>query len=134
MTKHVHVVRVGYVDTDQAGVVHHATYLRYLEAARVELMRDAGITYKKFELEGKQALPVVEANLKYKRPARFDDELRIETECAFVNRAKVRFDSTIYRGDEVLTKAEITLVCIHWPEGTLKSMAHEIVALGPKTT
>ena len=48
---HHHRVRVQYVDTDQAGVVHHAAYLRYLEAARIELLRARGIDYRQFEIE-----------------------------------------------------------------------------------
>ena len=46
-----YAVRVQYLDTDQGGVVHHAAYLRWLEAARVELLRERGIDYRRFELE-----------------------------------------------------------------------------------
>src|SRR5262245_31416367 len=114
-----HRVRVGYVDTDRAQVMHHGTYLRYLEAARVEHLRERGIDYRRFELDDKLALPVVEARVRYKLPAYFDDELSIHTWLAIANRAKLRFDSVIKRKDEVLTLAEITLACIRWPEGRI---------------
>ncbi|MBK8171974.1 MAG: acyl-CoA thioesterase [Sandaracinaceae bacterium] len=120
-------VRVGYVDTDQAGVVHHSTYLRYLEAARVEYLRTHGIDYKKFEIEGRSALPVVEVAMRYKLPARFDEELEIETWVGVVTRARLRFDCRVWRGTELLTESEITLACVRMPEGALQSMPPEIL-------
>lgn len=119
-------LRVGYVDTDQAGVVHHSTYLRYLEAARVEFLRTYGIDYKTFELEGRTALPVVEVATRYKMPARFDDELEIETWVGLLTRARLRFDSRVWRGKDLLTEAEITLACVRLPEGSVQSMSAEV--------
>jgi acyl-CoA thioester hydrolase len=124
------VVRVGYVDTDLSHVVHHSTYLRYLEAARVEYMRERGVDYKHFELVDARALPVVEAIVRYKLPARFDDQLVVKTWIALVNRAKVRFDSLIFRGSELLTQAEISLCCVKLPEQRLCSMPQVIAAMG----
>jgi acyl-CoA thioester hydrolase len=122
-------VRVGYVDTDQGGVMHHSTYLRYLEMARVEYLRARGVDYANFELAARLALPVVEANLRYKLPTRFDDLLEIKTWAALVNRAKLRFDSVIMRGAELTTIAEITLCCIRLPEGRICSMPAVLLAL-----
>lgn len=125
-------VRVGYVDTDQGRVVHHASYLRYLEAARIEHMRASGLDYKSFEFDQKLALPVVEANLRYKLPAHFDDLLVLRTWISSVNRAKVRFDSLILRDDKLLTTASIALCCVKLPEGKLISIPKAIIALGPE--
>jgi acyl-CoA thioester hydrolase len=122
-------VRVGYIDTDQGSVMHHGTYLRYLESARVEHLRARGIDYKQFELDQRLALPVVEANVRYRAPARFDDLLEIRTWIAQCNRAKVRFDSVVLRGSEALTEASITLCCIKLPEQKLCSMPAAILAL-----
>lgn len=108
----IYRVRVQYVDTDQGGVVHHAAYLRFLEAARVELLRSRGVDYRRFELEVGKAIPVAEIRVRYRAPARFDDELSIETWVGVINRAKIRFDSKIMRGDVLLTEAEITCACV----------------------
>lgn len=63
---------VKYYETDQMGVVHHSNYIRWFEEARVEFMRNAGISYKTMEDEGIQ-IPVVTVSCKYKSPAKFDD-------------------------------------------------------------
>lgn len=123
-------VRVGYVDTDRGQIVHHGTYLRYFEMGRVEYLRERGIDYRRFELEESLSTPVVEARLRYRAPARFDDLLVVKTWIGLVNRAKLRFDSAIYRGDELLTSAEITLCCIKVPEQRIVSMPAALVALG----
>lgn len=123
-----HAVRVGYVDTDRAGVVHHSTYLRYLEQARVEYLRERGVDYRRFELEEKKALPVVRVALAYRAPARFDDALVVSTWVGHASRAKVRFDSEVRRGAELLLTGEITLACVVMPEGRICSMPEEVIA------
>lgn len=105
-------VRVQYVDTDQGGVVHHAAYLRFMEQARVELLRHQGVDYRRFEQEVGKAIPVAEIRVRYKLPARFDDELLVETWVGVCNRAKLRFDYRIRRGEQLLTEAEITCACV----------------------
>ena len=127
-------VRVGYIDTDRAQVMHHASYLRYLEFARVEYLRERGIDYRRFELEGKLQLPVVGVNVRYHKPALYDDALEIKTWIGVVNRAKLRFDSCFYREGELLTSAEITLACVRVVEGRLCSMPGFVIELGPPTT
>jgi acyl-CoA thioester hydrolase len=123
-------VRVGYIDTDRGQIVHHATYLRYLELSRVEYLRERGVDYRRFEQEQALSMPVVEARIRYRSAAQFDDLLTVKTWIAQVNRAKLRFDSGIYRGSELLTTAEITLCCIRSPEQRIVSMPEAIIALG----
>ncbi|MEC7520061.1 MAG: thioesterase family protein [Myxococcota bacterium] len=115
-------VRVQYVDTDQGGVVHHAAYLRFLEQARVELLRQRGVDYRRFEREVGKGLPVAEVRIRYERPARFDDELEVEAWVGVINRAKIRFDYRIWRGDERLTSAEITCACVDLAKERICSM------------
>lgn len=110
--KHRHHIRVAYVDTDQAGVVHHSTYVRYLEAARIEYLRAVGVEYKAFEELQKLALPVVHVDIRYRRPAFFDDQLCVDTWVGKISKASLKFDSSIYRGDQLLTQAAITLACV----------------------
>jgi acyl-CoA thioester hydrolase len=105
-------VRVLYGDTDKAPLVHHARYLDYLEAGRLELLRHHGLDYRAFEERTKLGMPVVEARLKYRSPARFDDLLDVETWVALCTRAKVIFESRILRGDEVIAEAAITVACV----------------------
>jgi len=110
-----HPVRVGYADTDQGGVVHHSVYLRWLEQARVEYLRAHGIVYRDMEFDQKFALPVVQAKLRYRLPALFDEELEVETWVGHMGGAVLRFDYTIWRDDERLLDAEIKLACVGLP-------------------
>jgi acyl-CoA thioester hydrolase len=68
--------RVDYSETDQMGVVYHARYLVWLEIARTELLRANGSSYRELESAGYRMM-VSEASLKYRRPARYDDPVRI---------------------------------------------------------
>ena len=123
MTKPMrHRLRVGYADTDQGGIVHHSVYFRYLEQARVEVLRECGIDYRSLEYDDKFALPVVDAQIKYKRPALFDDVLEVECWVGLLGRASVRFDYRVLRGEELLTEAKIMLACIELPSGKLRSL------------
>jgi acyl-CoA thioester hydrolase len=126
-------VRVGYVDTDQARVMHHSTYLRYLEMARVEHLRERGIDYKVMELDERLAMPVVEATVRYKLPARFDDVLEIKTWIGLATRAKLRFDSVILRDAELLTEAQITLCCVSTDKQRICSIPSALLALASKS-
>jgi len=122
----LHEVRVGYVDTDQAGVVHHASYFRWLEHGRVEYLRHHGLDYRRFELDEHLALPVIEVSLRYRAPARFDELLVVETWVPEVTRAKVRFDSVIRRGVDTLLTGSVWLACVAMPEGRLVSMPESV--------
>ncbi len=80
-----------YADTDKLGIVHHAAYLRYLELARVELIRDAGVPYTVLEDAG-LALPLTDIGLRYRAPALYDDRMTIEIGLSLVTRVRVHFD------------------------------------------
>ena len=121
-------LRVGYADTDRAQVVHHSTYLRYLESARVEYLRTRGFDFRAMELTHGLSLTVVEARVRYRAGARFDDLLEIRTWVGEANRAKLRFDSLVMREEEVLTEAQITVCCVKIPEAKLVSMPPELIA------
>jgi len=93
-------LRVRYAETDQMGVVYHANYLVWFEVGRVELMRQRGLTYKRIEIEEQSALAVVEASARYKAPARYDDELLVETRVLRVRGPVVRFGYRIVRVED----------------------------------
>lgn len=71
--------RVRYAETDQMGIVHHAAYLTWVEMGRVELCRALGVRYRDMEEQDGILLTVAEASLRYMAPARFDDEIVVET-------------------------------------------------------
>lgn len=108
-------VRVRLYETDLMGVVHHSNYVRYLELARVEYLSRRGLDYFTLTLNGIH-LPVIEVELQYKRPARFGDEIVIETKLAEFSRAKVAFTYRIFRrdakGETLLTTARTVLACV----------------------
>ncbi len=105
-------LRVRFYETDLMGIVHHSKYLWYFEAARVEWLRRRGVTYADWAARGIH-LPVVDVQLKYLMPARFDDELTIETSLGEQRLASVRFDYRILRGQDLLTTGATRLACVN---------------------
>lgn len=92
--------RILYGDTDAAGVVYYANYLRYFEKGRTEYMRDLVLTtYREVENEG-LVLPVIECGVRYKASAAYDDLLIIETSLAQLKNVSCRFNYRIYRDDD----------------------------------
>lgn len=85
-------------DVDAMNVVYYGRYLRFFELGRAELMRAAGRAYAELEAEGMH-LPVTEAGLRYRRPARYDDPLVVETSLSWLKRASMRFDYRILRSN-----------------------------------
>jgi acyl-CoA thioester hydrolase len=98
-------LRVRYAETDQMGVVYYANYLVWFEVGRAELMRQRGLDYKQMEIEEDCLMAVVEATARYKAPARYDEELIVETTVTGVRGPVVRFS---YR---VLRVADGVLLC-----------------------
>jgi acyl-CoA thioester hydrolase len=106
-------VRVRFHETDLMGIVHHASYLSYMEVARVEWLRRRGVTYAAWAQSGLH-LPVVEVSLKYRAPARFDDEIDVEISLHEIRAASVRFDYRIARPSDGTLCAEgsTRLACV----------------------
>ncbi|MHB1795231.1 MAG: acyl-CoA thioesterase [Acidobacteriaceae bacterium] len=96
-------LRVRYAETDQMGVVYYSNFLVWFEIGRVELLRQLGFDYKTMEIEDDCFIPVVEANCRYKAPARYDDELIVETRVTGVRGAVLKFRYRVVRvGDQQL--------------------------------
>jgi acyl-CoA thioester hydrolase len=89
--------RVRYAETDQMGIVYYANYLVWFELGRVELLRSLGLAYSQLEKDHKLILPVVEASCRYRAPARYDDEILIETRPALVRGSVLKFAYRILR-------------------------------------
>jgi acyl-CoA thioester hydrolase len=99
-------VRVRYAETDQMGVVYHANYLVWFEVGRVELMRQRGLNYKLLEQEEGCWIAVVEVTARYKAPAKYDDELIVETTVKSVRGPVIRFGYRILRVEDGLLLCE----------------------------
>jgi acyl-CoA thioester hydrolase len=91
MQSHQTRVRVRYAETDQMGVVYYANYLVWMEVARVELCKALGFRYRDMELEDGVMLAVIEAQCRYLHPARFDEEVILDTRIAEANSRVVEF-------------------------------------------
>jgi acyl-CoA thioester hydrolase len=90
-------VRVRYAETDQMGIVYYANYLVWFEIGRVELLRALGLAYSQLEIDDRCILPVVEASCRYRAPARYDDEILIETRPALLRGSVLKFAYRIFR-------------------------------------
>ncbi|HET8541463.1 MAG TPA: thioesterase family protein [Anaeromyxobacter sp.] len=119
-------LRVIYGDTDRMGVVYYANYLRWFEAGRNELVRARGLTYREVEQRFRLMLPVTEAHVAYRAPARYDDVIAVETSVGEVRRASARFDYRIVRGDELLATGHTVHACVDL-EGRVQRMPPELL-------
>jgi acyl-CoA thioester hydrolase len=118
-------VRVRYAECDPMGVAHHSAYPIWLEIARTDMLRHRGLVYRDLEAQG-IFFVVARLSLRYRRPARYDDDLRIRVHLRPSAGVKVEHDYEVWRGDELLASAETTLACVDRegklrpvPEGTL---------------
>ena len=103
------LVRVRYAETDQMKVVYHANYFVWFEVGRTDLLRQLGWSYREMEQEGFQ-LPVIEANCRFLRPARYDDEIEIRTTGRLMSPVRVAFEyEAVRRGDAMVTATGRTL-------------------------
>jgi len=90
-------LRVRYAETDQMGIVYYANYFVWFELGRVELLRSLGLAYSRLEKDHGCILPVVSAHCRYRAPARYDDEIQIETTPAMLRGSVLKFAYEIYR-------------------------------------
>jgi acyl-CoA thioester hydrolase len=115
MDKGVHVfpLTVYYEDTDAAGVVYYANYLKYAERARTELLRDLGIEQSQLLAEAGLAFAVRSVAVDYLKPARLDDRLEVHSRLREVRGASIEADQRIRRGDVELVRIEVRVACVN---------------------
>lgn len=111
MSAQIHRVRVRYGETDQMAVAHHASYVAWLEEARIAWMRANGLSYRDIEASGTM-MPVVEVHIQYRRPARFDDVLELTTTAAAGGPSRVVFSTVVSRAGEQLASGEVTVAAV----------------------
>jgi acyl-CoA thioester hydrolase len=103
---HQHVLRARYQETDQMGVVHNANYLSWFEIGRTEWLRNTGIAYRKLESWG-LLLPLVDLNIQFRQPARYDDCIAVFTAMTDFSAARLQFEYEVRRIGDALTSPDI---------------------------
>lgn len=130
-TRHLFAVRVYFEDTDFSGVVYHARYLHFMERARSDMLACVGIDQRVVHEEGLGAYAVTEMNIKYRRPAKFDDALLLVSTVEAVRAASCDIHQTVMRGDEILVEARVTAAFVS-PDGKPRRQpAHWVAAFQP---
>ena len=106
------VARVYFEDTDSGGVVYHANYLKYMERARTEWLRSLDVDQHQLKNEKNIMFVVHRMNIKFRKPARFNDELLIRTKCIKVKSSSLILDQLIENSTISLVEAEVEIACI----------------------
>ncbi len=105
-------LRVYYEDTDLAGIVYYANYLKFIERGRSEWVRTLGVDQVALKADQGLVFAVRRVEADYLRPARFDDALAVTTECLAVTGARIELRQMVLRGADRLFVALVTLVCL----------------------
>jgi acyl-CoA thioester hydrolase len=123
---HRFALRVYFEDTDTAGIVYYANYLRFMERARSDMLRAIGVDQRAALESGEGVYAVAEAQIKYRRPAKLDDALLVVSRVAEVRAASCVIHQRVMRGEEILTDATVTAAFLS-PEGRPKRQPREWV-------
>ena len=105
---HEFPIRVYFEDTDLSGMIYHANYLRYMERARSDMLRLAGIDQHQGHSNGHGVYAVSDLSISYKRPARLDDDLLVVSKVVEIRAASCRIHQTVMCDDQILTDGEVT--------------------------
>lgn len=123
---HKFPLRVYYEDTDMAGVVYYANYLKFIERARSEFVRECGVDQVTLKAERGIVFAVRRIEADYLEPAYFDDVLTVETMIEAETGARMAMAQDVKRGDTILFTALVTLVAIRVSNGTPTRLPAEI--------
>jgi len=134
--------RVYWEDTDGGGVVYHANYLRFLERARTEWLRDRGFSQQLLARDAGVIFTVISVKIDYRRPARLDDQLLVTCEPRREGAASLSFSQQVYRGSEtgalqsedLIAAADVRIACVNadtfrpqrMPDSLLGVLAQEL--------
>ena len=120
-------IRVYYEDTDLAGIVYYANYLKFIERARSEMVRAAGIDQTAMKAAG-QVFAVARLEADYRAPAKFDDELIVETSVTKTTPARLTLQQVVTRESTLIFEAKVVLVCLG-PDGRPTRLPPQITKL-----
>lgn len=110
--EHRFAVRVYFEDTDVSGVVYHANYLRWMERARSDMLRLAGIDQRKVWEAGEGAYAIADLHIRYRAPARLDEALLVISRVTAVGAARVSIHQTVRRAAETLAEADVVAALV----------------------
>lgn len=113
MTTHKFQCRVYYEDTDMAGIVYYANYLRFIERARSEQVRELGIDQHEMKNERGLVFAVHKLEAEYKTAAKLDDLLTVETTLKSISGVRMSYQQNVMREDETLFASRVTVVCMN---------------------
>lgn len=122
---HEFALRVYYEDTDLAGIVYYANYLKFIERARSEWVRALGVDQVALKAGGGQVFAVSRIEANYKSPALFDDLLRVETRLLRLTGARILVSQQVFRHDTLLFDSKVTIVLLS-QDGTVARIPADI--------
>ena len=109
--EHRFEIRVYYEDTDLAGIVYYANYLKFIERARSEMLRARGVDQSRMKSELGLVFVVRRVEIDYRVPALFDDMLEVRTRIVSVGGARIRLEQDVCRGQDVLAASKVEVAC-----------------------
>ena len=112
MSQHLFRLRVYYEDTDLAGIVYYANYLKFIERGRSEWVREMGIDQGAMKRDTGVVFAVRRISADYLQPAKYDDQLAVSTTISTVSAARIVLDQSVMRDGVVLFAAQVTLVAL----------------------
>ena len=130
---HRQAIRVYFEDTDAAGIVYYANYLKFAERARTDMLRDLGISHAEMMKRDGLVLVVRRCEIDYLKPARLDDLLTVETEAAKLGGASVDLRQRVLRDGDVLADLKVLVVCIG-PDGRPARIPDYVRGVLPRMT
>ena len=125
---HRFTLRVFYEDTDMAGIVYHANYLKFIERARSDALRENGVDQNAMRDAG-LVFVVRSMNCDWLAPARYEDLLDVRTEALGLKRASATLRQTVLRGEQPLFRAEVLIACMGLQGGPQRIPAPAVAAL-----
>lgn len=133
MATHRQAIRVYFEDTDAAGIVYYANYLKFAERARTDMLRGLGVSHAEMMKRDGLVLVVRRCEIDYLKPARLDDLITVETEAAKIGGASIDLRQRVLRDNEVLAELKVLVVCIG-PDGRPTRIPDYVRGVLPRMT
>jgi len=124
LAQHEITFRVRYPEADSMGVVHHSRFFQYFEMGRVEMLRASGVFYAELEMAG-VFFVVVKVECKFKAPARFDEELTLQTRVVKTTHVRIDHEYTLKRGQTIIAEGSTTIACVD-RQGVLREIPQDL--------